>query len=109
MPSATLCNKSSSFAVFIHVNIILPFIPWSSKWVFLLGFPAVDLYEFLVSAGALPLNVICITCFSRVHISKATLDCLNGVYEVEPGHGDTRDSYLKVSSYCAYSTQMLIN
>ena len=36
-------------------------------------------------------------CCSRVHISKDTLDCLNGVYEVEPGHGDTRDNYLKVS------------
>lgn len=36
-------------------------------------------------------------CCSRVHISKATLDCLNGVYEVEPGRGDARDNYLKVS------------
>ena len=34
----------------------------------------------------------------RVHISKATLDCLNGAYEVEAGEGDTRDAYLKVSS-----------
>lgn len=34
----------------------------------------------------------------RVHISKATLDCLNGAYEVEPGEGDTRDAYLKVST-----------
>jgi len=32
----------------------------------------------------------------RVHISKATLDCLNGAYEVEPGNGDTRSTYLKV-------------
>ncbi|XP_059488196.1 adenylyl cyclase 78C isoform X4 [Neocloeon triangulifer] len=31
----------------------------------------------------------------RVHISKATLACLNGAYEVEPGNGDTRDAYLK--------------
>ncbi|XP_065334949.1 adenylyl cyclase 78C isoform X2 [Cloeon dipterum] len=31
----------------------------------------------------------------RVHISKATLACLDGAYEVEPGHGDTRDGYLK--------------
>ncbi|KAG8264706.1 cAMP biosynthetic process, partial [Homalodisca vitripennis] len=31
----------------------------------------------------------------RVHISSATLECLQGAYEVEPGHGDTRDSYLK--------------
>ncbi|CAB0016982.1 unnamed protein product [Nesidiocoris tenuis] len=31
----------------------------------------------------------------RVHVSKATLACLNNAYEVEPGYGDTRDSYLK--------------
>ncbi|KDR14082.1 Adenylate cyclase type 5, partial [Zootermopsis nevadensis] len=31
----------------------------------------------------------------RVHISKATLDCLNDVYEVEPGLGETRDNYVK--------------
>ncbi|XP_047494880.1 adenylyl cyclase 78C-like isoform X2 [Penaeus chinensis] len=31
----------------------------------------------------------------RVHVSKATVECLNGVYEVEPGHGWTRDQYLK--------------
>lgn len=31
----------------------------------------------------------------RVHISKATLDCLNNAYEVEPGYGETRDNYLK--------------
>ena len=34
----------------------------------------------------------------RVHISKATLDCLNGAYEVEPGNGDTRSTYLKVNN-----------
>ncbi|XP_042869482.1 adenylyl cyclase 78C-like isoform X2 [Penaeus japonicus] len=31
----------------------------------------------------------------RVHVSKATVECLNGVYEVEPGLGWTRDQYLK--------------
>lgn len=36
-------------------------------------------------------------CFRRVHISSATLACLQGAYEVEPGHGNSRDNYLKVN------------
>ncbi|KAL0271987.1 UNVERIFIED_CONTAM: hypothetical protein PYX00_005133 [Menopon gallinae] len=31
----------------------------------------------------------------RVHISKTTLECLRDAYEVEPGDGGSRDSYLK--------------
>ncbi|CAH1237752.1 ADCY5 [Branchiostoma lanceolatum] len=31
----------------------------------------------------------------RVHITKATLDYLNGDYEVEPGHGGERNNYLR--------------
>lgn len=33
--------------------------------------------------------------FSRVHITKETLKCLDGDYEVEDGKGDERNSYLK--------------
>lgn len=32
----------------------------------------------------------------RVHISEATLNCLNGAYDVEPGNGSDRDSHLKM-------------
>lgn len=31
----------------------------------------------------------------KVHITKATLACLNGDYEVEPGHGQERNSFLR--------------
>ncbi|XP_047619559.1 adenylate cyclase type 1 [Phacochoerus africanus] len=31
----------------------------------------------------------------KVHITKSTLACLNGDYEVEPGHGHERNSFLK--------------
>ncbi|KAL5276779.1 ADCY1 family protein [Megaselia abdita] len=31
----------------------------------------------------------------RVHVTRATLDSLSGEYEVEAGHGDQRDAYLR--------------
>ena len=31
----------------------------------------------------------------KVHITETTLACLNGDYEVEPGHGHERNSFLK--------------
>ncbi|XP_054707275.1 adenylate cyclase type 8-like [Uloborus diversus] len=31
----------------------------------------------------------------KVHISRATLDYLGDAYEVDPGHGETRDTYLR--------------
>lgn len=33
--------------------------------------------------------------FRRIHITKATLQYLNGDYEVEPGFGEERNTYLK--------------
>lgn len=38
----------------------------------------------------------------RVHITRATLDALCGEYEVEAGHGDTRDSYLRDNGVDTY-------
>ena len=34
----------------------------------------------------------------RIHITKATLQYLNGDYEVEPGFGGERNAYLKENS-----------
>lgn len=34
-------------------------------------------------------------CSRRIHISKAALDCLNGDYEVEEGHGKDRNDFLR--------------
>ncbi|XP_078810641.1 adenylate cyclase type 2b isoform X2 [Oryzias latipes] len=38
----------------------------------------------------------------RVHISSVTLEHLNGFYKVEPGDGQTRDSYLKEHGVVTY-------
>lgn len=40
--------------------------------------------------------------YSRVHISAETLNCLNDVYEVEPGNGVDRDNYLKDRNVVTY-------
>lgn len=33
-------------------------------------------------------------CSSRVHITRATMEQLNGRFSVEPGNGGTREGYL---------------
>lgn len=38
----------------------------------------------------------------RVHISEATLKCLNDTYEVENGDGGSRDNHLKMLNIKTY-------
>lgn len=41
---------------------------------------------------------MCLPPRRRIHITKATLQYLNGDYEVEPGFGGERNAYLKENS-----------
>jgi len=38
---------------------------------------------------------IIVLCYNKINLNRATLDALSGEYEVEAGHGGTRDSYLR--------------
>lgn len=38
----------------------------------------------------------------RVHISRATLDCLGGMYETEVGHGQERSEFLRKHNIDTY-------
>lgn len=52
--------------------------------------------EFALAIELVIWHALLSNCFSRkVHITKTTLECLNGDYEVEPGYGHERNSFLK--------------
>lgn len=39
--------------------------------------------------------IVCCISSSRIHISRATLDCLEGTYKTEDGHGRDRNEFLR--------------
>ncbi|KAI8434866.1 hypothetical protein MSG28_003356 [Choristoneura fumiferana] len=54
--------------------------------------------DILAAASAYPVATIAF----RVHVTQATLECLGGAYEVEPGHGASRNAYLRDHSIQTY-------
>ncbi|TNM94064.1 hypothetical protein fugu_002240 [Takifugu bimaculatus] len=64
----------------------------AEKWQFDIWSWDVDIANSLEAAGV-P---------GRVHISRATLDCLGGIYETEVGHGQDRSEFLRKHNIDTY-------
>lgn len=71
------------------------------KWQFDVWSNDVTLANYMESGGLPGFVYYCSKTFlsnffySRVHITKETLDYLNGEYEIEPGQGIERNNYLR--------------
>uniref|UniRef100_A0AAX7SR01 Adenylate cyclase type 8 n=1 Tax=Astatotilapia calliptera TaxID=8154 RepID=A0AAX7SR01_ASTCA len=76
----------------VHSGSVLCGVLGLQKWQFDIWSWDVDVANSLEAAGV-P---------GQVHISKATLDCLGGIYETEAGHGQDRSEFLRKHNIDTY-------
>ncbi|XP_075871280.1 adenylate cyclase type 8-like isoform X2 [Nelusetta ayraudi] len=76
----------------VHSGSVLGGILGLQKWQFDIWSWDVDIASILEAAGV-P---------GRVHISRSTLDCLDGTYEAEAGHGQERSEFLRKHNIDTY-------
>lgn len=73
---------------------------WGASWV-----GALEMFESHKKKSKMPWINLCLwlwLLFRRIHITKATLNYLNGDYDVEPGAGGERNAYLKRNNIETY-------